>query len=151
MWRARRDLALSTGREPSPDELATHLGLPVETIRRLGTLTSEPISTETPLGADGESKLGDFLEDAQAVSPVESAMEASAAAEVRRALAALTTRERRILHLRFGIEGHDEHTLEAVGKEYGVTRERIRQIEAKALARLRKAVDVGQLRSLLED
>jgi RNA polymerase primary sigma factor len=114
-------------------------------------MAREPISMESPLGHDGVSTLGDLLEDRSAVSPSEVAMSANLVDEIRRSLAFLPPREARILRLRFGIEGGGERTLEQVGAVYGLTRERIRQIEAKALKRLRAGHAVARLRSLIQE
>ena len=149
--RVSRDLVHELGREPSIEEIAKALELPLDKVERVMRIVREPVSIETPLGEDGDASLGDFLEDTHAVSPSEEAIAANLASETRRSLASLTPREERILRLRFGIGEKSEHTLEEVGRIYGVTRERIRQIEAKALARLRGTERAARLRSLIGD
>ena len=149
--RVSRELVHSLGREPTVEEIAVGMELPVEKVQRVMRIVREPISLEAPIGGDGESSLGDFIEDADATSPSEGAISNNLASETRRSLAALTPREEKILRMRFGIGEKSEHTLEEVGKVYGVTRERIRQIEAKALARLRRTKQAERLRSLVEN
>jgi RNA polymerase primary sigma factor len=135
--RVSRELQHRLGREPSVEELAQSMEVSVEKVERVIGVVREPISIETPVGSDSEASLGDLIPDQAATSPLEDAMASSLARETRRSLASLTPREEKILRLRFGIGEAREHTLEEVGRVYGVTRERIRQIEAKALARLR--------------
>jgi RNA polymerase primary sigma factor len=127
------------------------MGMPVDKVRSILRIAKEPISLETPLGEDGDSSLGDLIEDKNAVDPGSGVVERHLSDETRRALASLTPREEKILRLRFGIGEASDHTLEEVGRDFSVTRERIRQIEAKALSKLRKAERAKQLREFVED
>jgi len=136
--RISRQLVQELGREPTPDEIAAKMELSLEQVLHVLRLSKAPISLETPIGEDGESHLGDFIEDKTALNPAEAAIESSLRDETRAALSALTPREQKILRMRFGIGEKSEHTLEEVGQKFKVTRERIRQIEAKAIAKLRK-------------
>ena len=126
-----------TGQEPSPEEIAARMELPVEKVRKILKIAKEPISLETPIGEDEDSHLGDFIEDPRVPSPDQVAVSLSLIEQTRRVLATLTPREEKVLRMRFGIGERGEHTLEEVGREFKVTRERIRQIEAKALRKLR--------------
>jgi RNA polymerase primary sigma factor len=149
--RTTRQLVQEYGREPTHQEIATKMGMPVEKVRSILRIAKEPISLETPLGEDGDSSLGDLIEDKNAVDPGSGVVERHLSDETRRALASLTPREEKILRLRFGIGEASDHTLEEVGRDFSVTRERIRQIEAKALSKLRKAERAKQLREFVED
>jgi RNA polymerase primary sigma factor len=149
--RTTRQLVQEYGREPTHQEIATKMGMPVDKVRSILRIAKEPISLETPLGEDGDSSLGDLIEDKNAVDPGSGVVDRHLTDETRRALATLTPREEKILRLRFGIGEASDHTLEEVGRDFSVTRERIRQIEAKALSKLRKAERAKQLREFVED
>jgi RNA polymerase primary sigma factor len=149
--RTTRQLVQEYGREPTHQEIATKMGMPVEKVRSILRIAKEPISLETPLGEDGDSSLGDLIEDKNALDPGSGVVDRHLTDETRRALATLTPREEKILRLRFGIGEASDHTLEEVGRDFSVTRERIRQIEAKALSKLRKAERAKQLREFVED
>ncbi|PRQ00612.1 RNA polymerase sigma factor RpoD [Enhygromyxa salina] len=149
--RTTRQLVQEYGREPTHQEIGTKMGMPVEKVRAILRIAKEPISLETPLGEDGDSSLGDLIEDKNALDPGSGVVDRHLSDETRRALASLTPREEKILRLRFGIGEASDHTLEEVGKDFSVTRERIRQIEAKALSKLRKAERSKQLREFVED
>ena len=135
--RTSRYLVQQLGREPTPDEIATQMEMPVDKVRKVLKIVKEPVSLETPIGDDEESALGDFVEDRQSVSPADAAMAISLEEQTRKVLATLTPREEQILRMRFGIGERSDFTLEEVGQRFAVTRERIRQIEAKALRKLR--------------
>ena len=139
------------GREPTVEELAAKVGLTPARVREIQRLALEPVSLETPVGEEDESHLGDFIEDQQAVAPAEAAARALLNEAVGEALEELTDRERKIVRLRFGLEDGQARTLEEVGKEFGVTRERIRQIESKTLAKLRHPIRSLRLRDYLDD
>jgi RNA polymerase primary sigma factor len=144
LTRASRSLVQELGREPTAEELAARMELPIDKVRRVLDLTKDPISLETPMGDD--SHLGDCLEDKTAVSPSETAMTSNLAEEMQKVLSALSPREAKILRMRFGIGEKSEHTLQQVGEGFAVTRERIRQIEAKALVKLRQSSRFNRLR-----
>jgi RNA polymerase primary sigma factor len=146
LTRATRSLVQELGREPSAEELATRLELPLEKVRRVLDLTKDAVSLETPIGDDEDSHLGDYLVDRAAVSPSEAAMTTNLADEMNKVLSTLSPREERIVRMRFGIGEKTDHTLEEVGRDYQVTRERIRQIEAKALGKLRESSRFKKLR-----
>ena len=148
--RISRQMLQQYGREPTPDELAREMEMPEDKIRKVLKIAKEPISMETPIGDDEDSHLGDFIEDGSAESPVESATTTGLQETVRDVLAGLTPREAKVLRMRFGIDMNTDHTLEEVGKQFDVTRERIRQIEAKALRKLRHPSRSEQLRSFLD-
>jgi RNA polymerase primary sigma factor len=148
--RISRQMLQEMGREPTPDELAVKMEMPEDKIRKVLKIAKEPISMETPIGDDEDSHLGDFIEDAAIVSPVESSTNIGLMETVRDVLAGLTPREAKVLRMRFGIDMNTDHTLEEVGKQFDVTRERIRQIEAKALRKLRHPSRSEQLRSFLD-
>jgi RNA polymerase primary sigma factor len=139
------------GREPTPEELAVRMEMPEDKVRKVLKIAKEPISMETPIGDDEDSHLGDFIEDTSVESPIESATTESLRETTHSVLAGLTPREAKVLRMRFGIDMTTDHTLEEVGKQFDVTRERIRQIEAKALRKLRHPSRSEQLRSFLED
>ena len=150
--RISRQMLQEMGREPLPDELAERMEMPEDKVRKVLKIAKEPISMETPIGDDEDSHLGDFIEDATVRSPVESATSEGLKETTHSVLAGLTPREAKVLRMRFGIDMNTDHTLEEVGKQFDVTRERIRQIEAKALRKLRHPTRSDQLRSfLLED
>ncbi len=148
--RISRQMLQEMGREPTPEELAERMDLPEDKIRKVLKIAKEPISMETPIGEDDDSNLGDFIEDQSAISPMDSATNASLSEIVREILASLTPREAKVLMMRFGIGMNTDHTLEEVGKQFDVTRERIRQIEAKALRKLRHPSRSERLRSFIE-
>lgn len=148
--RISRQMLQEMGREPTPDELAVRMDMPEDKVRKVLKIAKEPISMETPIGDDEDSHLGDFIEDSRVMSPIEHATVASLRETTQQVLAGLTAREAKVLRMRFGIDMNTDHTLEEVGKQFDVTRERIRQIEAKALRKLRHPSRSEQLRSFLD-
>jgi RNA polymerase primary sigma factor len=148
--RIGRSLAQRIGREPTPEELATRLGMPVEKVKSVQAIAREPVSLDTPIGEDEDGRLGDLIEDRHAVLPFDAVARSGLRAAAAKVLADLTPREERILRMRFGIGMERDHTLEEVGKTFNVTRERIRQIEAKALRKLQTGSGGRALRSFLE-
>jgi RNA polymerase primary sigma factor len=148
--RTQRYLIQEFGREPTPEEIAEKMELPVDKIRKVLKIAKEPISLETPIGEEEDSSLGDFIEDKNAVSPSEAAISRNLASTTRKVLSSLTPREEKVLRMRFGIGERSDHTLEEVGQDFDVTRERIRQIEAKALRKLRHPSRAKQLKSFTE-
>ncbi len=148
--RISRQMLQEMGREPTPDELAVRMEMPEDKVRKVLKIAKEPISMETPIGDDEDSHLGDFIEDSRVMSPVEHATVASLRESTQQILASLTAREAKVLRMRFGIDMNTDHTLEEVGKQFDVTRERIRQIEAKALRKLRHPSRSEQLKSFLD-
>ncbi len=148
--RISRQILQEKGREPTPEELAERMEMPEEKVRKVLKIAKEPISMETPIGDDEDSHLGDFIEDLSIVSPIDSATSEGLRESTQNILAGLTPREAKVLRMRFGIEMNTDHTLEEVGKQFDVTRERIRQIEAKALRKLRHPSRSEQLRSFLD-
>ena len=149
--RISRQMLQEMGREPTPEELAVRMEMPEDKVRRVLKIAKEPISMETPIGDDEDSHLGDFIEDTSVDSPIDSATMESLRETTHSVLAGLTPREAKVLRMRFGIDMNTDHTLEEVGKQFDVTRERIRQIEAKALRKLRHPSRSEQLRSFLMD
>lgn len=149
--RISRQMLQEMGREPQPEELAVRMEMPEDKIRKVLKIAKEPISMETPIGDDEDSHLGDFIEDATQESPVDSATATSLGEATKDVLAGLTAREAKVLRMRFGIDMNTDHTLEEVGKQFDVTRERIRQIEAKALRKLRHPSRSEKLRSFLDE
>ena len=149
--RVARQMLQEMGREATPEELAKVMGLPEDKIRKTMKIAKEPISMETIIGDDEDSRLGDFIEDVSALSPIDAATTEGLRECTRIILEGLTPREAKVLRMRFGIDMNTDHTLEEVGKQFDVTRERIRQIEAKALRKLRQPSRAEQLRSFLED
>ncbi len=149
--RISRQMLQEKGREPTPEELAVRMEMPEEKVRRVAKIAREPISMETPIGDDEDSHLGDFIEDATIGSPVELATGQGLREATREVLGGLTAREAKVLRMRFGIDMNTDHTLEEVGKQFDVTRERIRQIEAKALRKLRHPSRSEHLRSFLDE
>ena len=148
--RTSRQFLHETGREPTPEEMAERLSMPLEKVRKVMKIAKEPISLETPIGDEEDSHLGDFIEDKNAIIPVDAAIQANLKETVTRVLASLTPREERVLRMRFGIGMNTDHTLEEVGQQFSVTRERIRQIEAKALRKLKHPSRSRKMRSFLD-
>jgi RNA polymerase primary sigma factor len=148
--RTCRQLVQELGREPVPEEIAERMDLPLEKVRRVLKIAKEPISLETPIGEEEDSSLGDFIEDKGAVSPLEEAIKGNLSAQTAEVLASLSPREEKVLRMRFGIGEKSDHTLEEVGQDFSVTRERIRQIEAKALRKLRHPSRAKRLKSFVD-
>ena len=148
--RTGRQMMHEIGREPTPEELAERLGMPLDKVRKVMKISKEPVSLETPVGDEEDSQLGDFIEDKNVILPVDAAIHANLRETTTRVLATLTPREERVLRMRFGIGMNTDHTLEEVGQQFNVTRERIRQIEAKALRKLKHPSRSRQLRSFLD-
>ncbi|MGB5212386.1 MAG: RNA polymerase sigma factor RpoD [Anderseniella sp.] len=149
--RTSRQMMHEIGREPTPEELAEKLSMPLEKVRKVMKIAKEPISLETPVGDEEDSHLGDFIEDKNAILPIDAAIQANLRETTTRVLASLTPREERVLRMRFGIGMNTDHTLEEVGQQFSVTRERIRQIEAKALRKLKHPSRSRRLRSFLDN
>ena len=148
--RTSRQLVQEIGREPSPEEIAERMALPLDKVRKVLKIAKEPISLETPIGEEEDSHLGDFIEDKGVVSPLEAVIKANLSEQTSRVLSTLTPREEKVLRMRFGIGEKSDHTLEEVGQDFEVTRERIRQIEAKALRKLRHPSRAKKLKSFVE-
>ena len=148
--RTSRYLVQQLGREPTPEEIATQMEVPADKVRKVLKIVKEPVSLETPIGDDEESSLGDFVEDRQTLSPADAAMALSLEEQTRKVLATLTPREEQILRMRFGIDEKTDYTLEEVGQRFAVTRERIRQIEAKALRKLRNPARAKSLEAFID-
>jgi len=148
--RTSRQMLHEIGREPTPEELAVKLAMPLEKVRKVMKIAKEPISLETPIGDEEDSQLGDFIEDSNAILPIDAAIQANLRETTTRVLSSLTPREERVLRMRFGIGMNTDHTLEEVGQQFSVTRERIRQIEAKALRKLKHPSRSRKLRSFLD-
>ncbi len=149
--RTSRQMLHEIGREPTPEELSEKLAMPLEKVRKVLKIAKEPISLETPIGEEDDSNLGDFIEDRNAVLPIDAAIQSNLRETTTRVLASLTPREERVLRMRFGIGMNTDHTLEEVGQQFSVTRERIRQIEAKALRKLKHPSRSRKLRSFLDN
>jgi RNA polymerase primary sigma factor len=149
--RKSRQLLSEIGREPTPEELAEKLGMPLEKVRKVLKIAREPLSLETPIGDEEDSHLGDFIEDKNAILPIDAAIQSNLREATTRTLASLTPREERVLRMRFGIGMNTENTLEVVGQQFSLTRERIRQIEAKALRKLKHLSRSRILRSFLDN
>jgi RNA polymerase primary sigma factor len=148
--RTSRQMLNEIGREPTPEELAEKLGMPLEKVRKVLKIAKEPLSLETPIGDEEDSHLGDFIEDKNAILPIDAAIQSNLRETTTRVLASLTPREERVLRMRFGIGMNTDHTLEEVGQQFSVTRERIRQIEAKALRKLKHPSRSDKLRSFID-
>ncbi|MGA8615328.1 MAG: RNA polymerase sigma factor RpoD [Xanthobacteraceae bacterium] len=148
--RTSRQMLNEIGREPTPEEIAKKLGMPLEKVRKTLKIAKEPLSLETPIGEEGDSHLGDLIEDTNAILPIDAAIQSNLRETTTRVLASLTAREERVVRMRFGLGTNSDHTLEEVGQQFSVTRERIRQIEAKALRKLRHPSRSRELRSFLE-
>ena len=151
LTRTNRQMLIEHGREPTPEELAQKLQMPLDKVRKVLKIAKEPVSLNTPVGDEEDSQLGDFIEDKNAILPLDSAIQGNLKETTSRALAALTPREERVLRMRFGIGMNTDHTLEEVGQQFNVTRERIRQIEAKALRKLKHPSRGKRLRQLYEN
>jgi len=147
LLRTSRSLVQEIGREPTPEEIAKRVEFPLDKVRKVLKMAKEPISLETPMGENGDSYLGDFIEDKKIASPGEAAINRNLQEQTKKVLSTLTPRQEKIIRMRFGIEEKADHTLEEVGQDFNVTRERIRQIEAKALHRLRHPSRSKRLRS----
>jgi RNA polymerase primary sigma factor len=148
--RVQRQLLQTNGREPTPEEIAFEMGITPQKVREILKISRDPVSLHAPVGEEGDSQLGDFIEDEDAVAPIEAVGEIMQREELVRVLSALTHRERKVIELRFGLDGEHPRTLEEVGQKFGVTRERIRQIEAKTLAKLKSYRDSRLLRDFLD-
>jgi RNA polymerase primary sigma factor len=148
--RTSRYLVQEYGREPTPEEIAERMDYPLEKVRKVLKIAKEPISLETPIGEEEDSHLGDFIEDKKVISPNEAVIRLNLSEQTRSVLATLTPREERVLRMRFGIGEKADHTLEEVGRDFSVTRERIRQIEAKALRKLRHPSRAKKLRAFVD-
>ena len=148
--RVQRQLLQDMGREPTPEEIATEMGTTPQKVREILKISQEPVSLETPIGEEEDSQLGDFIEDEDATMPVEAVSEIMQKEELNQVLSTLTHRERKVIELRFGLKGEHPRTLEEVGQQFGLTRERIRQIEAKTLAKLKSYRDSQRLRDFLD-
>jgi RNA polymerase primary sigma factor len=148
--RTSRQLVQENGREPSPEEIAERMMLPLDKVRKVLKIAKEPISLETPIGEEEDSHLGDFIEDKGVISPIDAVIKANLSEQTARVLSTLTPREEKVLRMRFGIGEKSDHTLEEVGQDFEVTRERIRQIEAKALRKLRHPSRSKKLKSFVE-
>jgi RNA polymerase primary sigma factor len=151
MVRTRRQIFNEIGREPTPEELGKKLGMPIEKVRKVLQIVKEPLSLETPIGDEEDSRFGDLIEDKSAVLPVDAMIQSNLRETTTRVLASLTPREERIVRMRFGLGMNSDHTLEEVGQQFSVTRERIRQIEAKALRKLKHPSRSRVLRSFLDN
>ncbi|HYW76741.1 MAG TPA: RNA polymerase sigma factor RpoD, partial [Gammaproteobacteria bacterium] len=149
--RIQRQLLQEKGRDPTPEELAEKMEMPEDKVRKVMRISKEPISMETPIGDDEDSHLGDFIEDESVTAPVDSAINDGLREAMHVVLASLTAREAKVLRMRFGIGTNTDHTLEEVGKQFDVTRERIRQIEAKAIRKLKHPSRSERLRSFLDE
>ena len=148
--RISRQIMQETGQEPTPEELGKHMDMPEDKIRKVLKIAKEPISMETPIGEDEDSNLGDFIQDENMESPIDFATNSGLREATKEVLSTLTPREAKVLRMRFGIDMNTDHTLEEVGKQFDVTRERIRQIEAKALRKLRHPSRAEKLNSFIE-
>ncbi len=148
--RVQRKLQSDIGREPTPEEIATEMGTTPTKVREILKISQQPLSLETPIGDEGDSQLGDFIEDEDATTAVDAVSEIMQKEELNQVLSTLTHRERKIIELRFGLKGEQPRTLEEVGQRFGLTRERIRQIEAKTLAKLTSYRDTERLRGSLD-
>jgi RNA polymerase primary sigma factor len=149
--RVQRQLLQDLGRDPTPEEIGEEMGIPAERVREIQKISQEPVSLETPIGEEEDSQLGDFIEDSQAVAPPEAASDSMLREQLDTVLDGLADRERKVIKLRFGLEDGHPRTLEEVGREFGVTRERIRQIESKTLAKLRHPSRSGKLKDYMEE
>jgi RNA polymerase primary sigma factor len=151
IMRTRRQMFNEIGREPTPEELGKKLGMPTDKVRKVLQIVKEPLSLETPIGDEEDSHLGDLIEDKNAILPIDAMIQSNLRETTTRVLASLTPREERIVRMRFGLGMNSDHTLEQVGQQFSVTRERIRQIEAKAIRKLKHPSRSGSLRSFLDN
>src|SRR5215813_3936767 len=149
--RTRRQMFNEIGREPTPEELGKKLGMPIENVRKVLQIAKQPLSLETPIGEEEDSNLGDLIEDKNAIQPIDAMIQSNLRETTTRVLASLTPREERIIRMRFGLGMNSDHTLEQVGQQFSVTRERIRQIEAKAIRKLKHPSRSRVLRSFLDN
>ena len=149
--RTSRQMLSEIGREPTPEELTKKLHMPLEEVHKILKIAKEPLSMQMPFGDEGDSHLGDLIEDKNAILPIDAAIQSNLRETTTRVLASLTPREERVLRMRFGIGMNTDHTLEEVGQQFSVTRERIRQIEAKALRKLKHPSRSRKLRSFLDN
>ena len=149
--RVQRQLLQDLGRDPTPEEIGTEMGISADRVREIQKISQEPVSLETPIGEEEDSSLGDFIEDSSAVAPPEAASDSMLREQLEQVLDSLADRERKVIKFRFGLEDGHPRTLEEVGREFGVTRERIRQIESKTLAKLRHPSRSGRLKDYMED
>jgi RNA polymerase primary sigma factor len=149
--RVQRQLLQELGREPTPEEIGEIMGMTADRVREIQKISQEPVSLETPIGEEEDSQLGDFIEDSTAVAPPEAASDSMLREQLEQVLDGLADRERKVIKFRFGLEDGHPRTLEAVGREFGVTRERIRQIESKTLVKLRHPSRSGKLKDYMED
>ena len=150
LLRAKRELVQKLGREPSPEEIAEYMDIPVDRVMEITKISQEPVSLETPVGEEDDSHLGDVVQDYNMPVPEEAATQTALKLQIREALSTLSERERKVIELRFGLIDGKQRTLEEVGAEFAVTRERIRQIEAKALRKLRQPSKSRKLRDYME-
>jgi RNA polymerase primary sigma factor len=148
--RTSRRMLNQVGREPTPEELAKKLHMPLEKVRRTLKIAKEPLSLETPIGDEGDANLGDLVEDKNAIAPIDAAIQSNLRDTTTRMLASLTAREERVVRMRFGLGMNSDHTLQEVGQQFSLTRERIRQIEAKALRKLKHPSRSRELRTFLD-
>ncbi|NLE09333.1 MAG: sigma-70 family RNA polymerase sigma factor, partial [Dehalococcoidales bacterium] len=151
LLRVKRTLSMELGRDPTPEEMSSELNISLERVNMILNTAQFPVSLETPIGDDGTSQLGDFIEDTKSVKPADAACSQFLKEKINEVMAGLTPREQRVINLRFGIDDGRSRTLEEVGHEFNVTRERIRQIEAKALRKLRHPSRSRKLRDFMED
>tara|TARA_Y100000589_G_scaffold314544_1_gene337045 strand:- start:436 stop:912 length:477 start_codon:yes stop_codon:yes gene_type:complete len=149
--RTSRQMLHETGREPSPEELGKYLDMPLDKVRKVMKIAKEPVSLETPIGDEDDTNLGDFIQDVNAIIPLDAAINTNLREATTKILSSLTAREERVLRMRFGIGMNSDHTLEEVGQQFSVTRERIRQIEAKALRKLKHPSRSKKLKSFLDN
>jgi RNA polymerase primary sigma factor len=149
--RTSRALVQQMGREPTLEEIAEKMGMSLDKVQKISKITKKPISLETPIGEEEDSRLEDFIEDKEAISPQDAAISSNMTRQIQRVLSTLNEREERILRMRFGIGEKHDYTLEEVGQDFDLTRERIRQIEEKALRKLKHSSRVGKLRSFMEN
>jgi RNA polymerase primary sigma factor len=149
--RTSRQMLNQVGREPTPEELAKRLHMPLDKVRKTLKIAKEPLSLETPIGDEGDSHLGDLIEDKNAILPIDATIQSNLRETTTRILASLTAREERVVRMRFGLGVNSDHTLEEVGQQFSLTRERIRQIEAKALRKLKHPSRSNVLRSFLNN
>jgi RNA polymerase primary sigma factor len=151
IMRTRRQILNEIGREPTPKELGKKLGMPIEKVHKVLQIVKEPLSLEKPIGDEEDSHLGDLIEDKNAIQPIDAMIQSNLRETTTRVLASLTPREERIVRMRFGLGMNSDHTLEEVGQQFSVTRERIRQIEAKAIRKLKHPSRSRVLRSFLDN